>query len=519
MEDDMGLRDDVSAGQIADAIGDLWPSIVFLSGCHTGRAFANGEVSSMAEALVDAGAPAVLGWALPVGDHAANDLAAALYKELANGTGRDAAIAKARRVLFAADNPFWHLLRLYTDGSAGTALVTPTGTAGRARLRRRRTTDLFLDPSRTVRVSSHESFVGRRRSLQRCLRELRPADAADGSQVVVLHGMGGLGKSSLAARLLDRLRSTHPHHAVWVGKIDELSIGSLTERITLANADVHMAVQQLLGRPDLSLADRLRFVLDGPLKDEACVFVFDDFENGNLDDDGHGGKLCTQDALAVVTAFANAIKIAVSPSRVLVTSRYTFPLPPGIEVFHEPLIALRSADLTKKFRDSANLSDSSTMNPALREIAIQATAGVPRLIERIDQLISDADTDHATIVAAIADAEVGYREELLLSKLLDAQSPVTRRLLALAAIYEIPVPLEAIAALHPDVDVTASLRRAVAVGLIDVGLDTETQQPRYLVSNLVKPLLRDIPEALTEEDRQLAVQRGARVLFALWVDG
>jgi CHAT domain/AAA ATPase domain len=517
MENEIGLRDEVTAAQIADAVGGRWPAIVFLSGCHTGRSFADGEVSSMAEALVDAGAPAVLGWALPVGDRAANELAAALYKELASGTARDAAIAAARRTLFAANNPFWHLLRLYTDSSPATALVTPKGEKGREKLRRRKTTGLFLDASQTVKVASHESFVGRRRSLQRCLHELRPADSADGAQVVVLHGMGGLGKSSLAARLLDRLRPTHPHHAVWVGKIDELSISSLTERITLTNADAQQSVRDLLERPGMALADRLRFVLDGPLANEACVFVFDDFENGNLDDDGNRGKVCTPDALAVLTAFATAIKTTASPSRVVVTSRYTFPLPSGVTAFHEPLMALRDADLTKKFRDSTNLSDNSTLDPSVREIAIDASAGVPRLIERIDQIISDTETDHAAIVHAIADTEVAYREELLLTKLLDAQSPDTRRLLALAAIYDIPVPIEALAALTPDTDIAVALGRAVAVGLIDKGLEPESQQARYLVSTLVKPLLKDIPEALTVEDRLLAVQRGARVLFTLWV--
>ena len=39
---------------------------------------------------------------------------------------------------------------------------------------------------------------------------------------VLLHGMGGLGKSSLAARLCDRLPDYR--RLVWVGQVDELAL-------------------------------------------------------------------------------------------------------------------------------------------------------------------------------------------------------------------------------------------------------------------------------------------------------
>jgi hypothetical protein len=44
--------------------------------------------------------------------------------------------------------------------------------------------------------------VGRRRLLQGCLRKLRTRDAVG----LVLQGTGGLGKSSVAGRLCDRLK-------------------------------------------------------------------------------------------------------------------------------------------------------------------------------------------------------------------------------------------------------------------------------------------------------------------------
>ncbi|WP_344814673.1 CHAT domain-containing protein, partial [Microlunatus aurantiacus] len=78
MEDDAGLRSDAAASDIAAAVGGNWPRLVFVSGCSTGQSPESGLVASMAESLVDAGAPAVLGWALPVGDQSASQLASSL---------------------------------------------------------------------------------------------------------------------------------------------------------------------------------------------------------------------------------------------------------------------------------------------------------------------------------------------------------------------------------------------------------------------------------------------------------
>jgi len=516
LENDIGMREDATAAEIADALGHSWPPLVFVSGCHTGGASGEGELASMAEALVLAGAPAVLGWALPVGDQAASQLAAVLYRGLANGGRRDWSVTDARRALFTNNSPYWHLLRLYADRTPLGPLVTPAAHKGRVKLRTRPVSELFLGPSGEVRVASSEGFVGRRRELQRCLRALRPVGAAIGPQLLVLHGMGGLGKSTLAARLLDRMKTTHPKQAVWVGQVDENEIGKLTDRITL-DAASHISINQLLTQPGLRLEERFRFILDGPLADIACVFVFDDFEHGNLEADGSGGYVCTPAALEVVTALATAISRTGSPSRVIITSRYDFPLPPGVGAHREPLVALRGADLEKKLQLTTNLGSSSALAPNVKRHAIDAAAGIPRLVERIDLLISDPDTDHEQILGAVDATAVEYREELLAERLLAAQHPETRRLLALAAIYEIPVPEGAIAALVADGPVAGPLGRAVAVGLMDAGPHPTSGEHRYFVSNLLKPLLDGIEERLTDDDRMAAFGRGARALYEAWV--
>jgi CHAT domain-containing protein len=95
MENDQGLRQDVSAEEIAEAFQGDWPRLVFLSGCRTGQSPQQGYLPSFSEALVQAGAPAVLGWALPVNDLTANLAAGELYGHLAAGKSIDEAVARA----------------------------------------------------------------------------------------------------------------------------------------------------------------------------------------------------------------------------------------------------------------------------------------------------------------------------------------------------------------------------------------------------------------------------------------
>jgi hypothetical protein len=115
MENNLGLRQDATADEIAEAFLGMWPRLIFLSGCSTGQAPDQAGLPSMSEALVSAGAPAVLGWALPVGDVAASILASNLYSFLATGIRIDEAVARARQRLFGQNNANWHLLHLYSE--------------------------------------------------------------------------------------------------------------------------------------------------------------------------------------------------------------------------------------------------------------------------------------------------------------------------------------------------------------------------------------------------------------------
>ncbi len=161
----------------------------------------------MAQALVQAGAQMVLGWARPVLDQTAIVAAQVIYKELAAASSVEQAVKVAVMEMIRQECPDWHLLRVYCDSRLLPSLVTPMGTPKRERLRRIQPEQDFLDPQDQVKVASPFEFVGRRRSLQRCLKAMKPTSDRVG---VFIQGMGGLGKSTLAARLCRRVEAQRP---------------------------------------------------------------------------------------------------------------------------------------------------------------------------------------------------------------------------------------------------------------------------------------------------------------------
>ncbi|MFH0982861.1 MAG: CHAT domain-containing protein [Planctomycetota bacterium] len=540
MEDLFGRKQEATAEEIARAFQNRWPRLVFLSGCKTGEAPDRGALPSMCEALVAAGAPAVLGWALPVGDEAASLAAGGLYQHLAEGQRLDEAVARARQKLHeeesknASAKKYWHLLRLYADATPLDELVTPLNTRRRAKLHVRAAQQEFLDAGSKSEVCPRALFVGRRRYLQRCLRVLcaKPGEAeyderaagftpaVHGQRVgVLLYGMGGLGKSSLAARLCERM----PGHKrlVCVGLLDEIAfLRVLGERL-----DDDAAIQTL-NKPGLLLKARLRKLLEEHLDRAPALFVFDDLEH-NLDDTSSGGKQLKPDALNVLTAVLGAVRETASDSRVLVTCWHKFPLPGPARLHPESLESLRGAELDKKVArlDQQLRASPGAMpkDPALQEQArtrraraIELAAGNPRLLEWLYRVLGSPHVNHQAVLTALEQTTDEFREHVLLRALLAQQAPEGRRLLAMLSVCHLPVDGAAVEAIAGSADLLdPHLNRAAAVGLVEAGIEpgAADARRRYFVSRLLEPLLAGV---LPERERTAACGRAARHLHQGW---
>jgi CHAT domain/AAA ATPase domain len=274
-EDEVGNMQLTTVNDLAKAFRGRWPRVTFLSGCHTGQVSNKGTVPSMAQALVKAGAGIVLGWARPVYDRTGIVAAQALYQALATGTTVEAAVKAAQQEMIEKECTDWHLLRMYRDTRPIAELVTPLRTRNREKLKFTPSEQEFLDENNQVKVASQFEFVGRRRPLQRCLKALEETSDQIG---VFIAGMGGLGKSSLAARLCTRVQMQRSNfvRVVLIGPLDE--IGLLNK---LSNKFERFAdVPALLNEPKVSLKGRLQNFFEAIEKEhnQPLLLVLDDFE-------------------------------------------------------------------------------------------------------------------------------------------------------------------------------------------------------------------------------------------------
>jgi tetratricopeptide (TPR) repeat protein len=330
-----GELDLVSPGDFAVVLGEHKPLLVFVSACQTaesGSEFAEPFV----RALVRSGVPNVLGWDGSVYDTDATRFARTFYGDLAGHASVPFAASAARRDLLLAhlQDPrvgrHWHLARVYT-GSGGGGACCGRDRPGR-RVRRDAGYKEFLDKAaRRVPVASAREFVGRRRQAQAVLRSFRDSQAG-----VLIFGMGNLGKSSLAARIANRMVR---HRTVVVfERYDALAV---FEQLLAAVPAGERAGWERTWREQIAadagaLGRALEELLEGPFFDRPILLVIDDFEQ--VLEAPSPGQMRTPVAdapgtvdvwRAALSGVLRAFTAADIDSRLLLTSRYDFTLADG----------------------------------------------------------------------------------------------------------------------------------------------------------------------------------------------
>ena len=515
LEDEVGLCAPATLAELARTLRDAnsAPRVVFLSGCRTGESSQPDDMLSFSEQVVTAGVPVVLGWALPVGDVAASQ-AAALYDKLATGFDIAEAVALARQALLENHFPYWHLLRCYVDGSA----LHPLVTKGKLRVRLHDTPQQFLDAGGRVPVCARTAFIGRRRLLQRSLRSLRAWQGDEAyAEGILLYGMGGLGKSSTAARLIDRLRNSHEAVVCYGGLDETVLVAALGKALPKA--------QSLLNDARQTLEQRLRELFepeDNLLCAKPLLLVFDDFEqNIPLARRKLGQADYHPASLAVLHTVLQAIHDSQSDTRVIVTSRFAVPVPRPCRLHTENPQTLHAADLKKKLAQLPGLQpvahgggqDQDEEN-ALRQRAVEVAAGNPRLLEWLDGVLQERSLPVSALLDKLEQEEARFREEVLISELVDAQTPAVRHALACAALYRLPVALAAIEALSDDPHTAQHLQTAAKVGLVEI------VPTNHGITHFVSPLLETaLAEELSDAERQALAAKASQHLFGTTKDG
>jgi len=222
-----------------------------------------------------------------------------------------------------------------------------------------------------VRELALGELIGRRDQLRRTLRILRgdPSVAHLGANSgVVLTGIGGIGKTALAGRVIARLRADTPPWAivVHVGRWSPASL--LSEVAALLPAEQREALLAAPGEQQLALVYQV-------LRTQRLLLVFDDFEQ-NL---AVGGGEFLDPGFAEI--FAN-LCAAATTGRLLVTCRY--PLPAELDLVEVPVPPLSRAELGRLLLRLPALAG---LTGEDRRTIVDTIGGHPRLIEFADALM------------------------------------------------------------------------------------------------------------------------------------
>jgi tetratricopeptide (TPR) repeat protein len=390
LEKEDGSEDRVTAQRFCDEA--LPPGrgvpLVVLAGCATALA-EQGEsaLPGLARQLLARGVPTVLAMQAPVSDPYATELGARLYGALATFEHPDplAALAEARRSLeidrkdgkipSPVDLAEWSTPALYLRGPSQ-RLYDPGEPIEK------------IQPPPEPRFATGVvvrrvgEFVGRRREERRILQALRDPDGAG----VLLHGIGGVGKSSLAAEVLKALSEDGWVTASVFSRIgpDDL-LAEIGQRLLLrfqgegiSEADPRRRLAVDTKDPKVDWEERFETLAQHLLGERPLILLLDNFED-NLDTDF---KIRNQDLADFLSRWLQGS----GASRLLITSRHPFELPEEAHTYLERLhLGPLSFPETRKLMWRLPGLDALSTEDQLRAYA--NVGGHPRALEYLDALL------------------------------------------------------------------------------------------------------------------------------------
>ncbi|WP_242063050.1 GUN4 domain-containing protein [Nostoc sp. FACHB-145] len=384
--------------------------------------------------------------------------------------------------------PDWHKLRLYIANTLPGALVTPLRTPKRKQLPNPSNEVEFRDDEKRLRVATRKNFVGRRRQLQNCLRILR----TDFDKVgVLIHGMGGWGKSSIASRLWDRL----PEHEkiLWWRQFDE---SYLIKKLLLKLIKPELQeIRSFLAISDESLDVKLTYLFSqlAEREEKPFLLILDDFE-WNLEP-REGQYILKAEVAPILSALVQAIQETGTNNRIIITCRYDFNSDLLEFFYKQGLKPLRDAELTKKLSRLKHFSSNKISGKWLKR-ALNLADGNPRLLEFLDELLGYANAK--TKLTELEQSPELWTDKIIWDDLYQLIDKSLQTILSYCLVYEIPVPMVALEAVcYKLPNYQEELQKGIKLGLIEVSPEPDESKRVYRVSRILPHIILNIrlPEA------------------------
>lgn len=529
-----------------------------------------------AHALLSGGVQSVMAMRYAVGDDYARDLSLAFYRHLlADGQPKTVSqsLSLARKELLGSAIPERSQYLacdhatpvLYGAESAGWQVANARSPELEACNRR-------MHQVAELTLGGHQHFVGRTWELDGLGAEfIGPRTGAAVKPVALITGLGGMGKTALAAEALSLWESRFDWIFLYQAKPNALSFDSFLR-------DIHLRLVGELGRyhehvkshsgdtvyrdPDASFTGQGRFEkltrnLVRAMRDESILLVLDNFETNvkPTPEPGTGpgeGVWTCQDPEWDRCLARLASELSETPSRLLITSRRPLaalangpvhyvrlgPLPAG-----EAALYLREhADLSKMILGddksekalAIRLLDASRFHPLLMDrLARLATGGTvlrPKLMDALDAL--EKSRDHSRLPGLFAvkpgdQSELAYLDDALgksIDQLVASCSPDARRLLWVIAVANGPVSPDLIRAMWCEIcadegQLEHSLQQLAAVGLTSLEQTAhEDNGPNVYSHELVRERILAWMGS-HETDRGNLTERSIRLSYAESLEG
>ena len=455
LECEDGTADECSARDLAAilvASGRPLP-LVTLAACYS--ATPSTDNASLAAALIANGIDRVLAMQSRVTDRYATELVKAVYERL----GRDeqprvgAAVANARQQLEQQRRSAGPNAGDLAAAEYATATLVVAGADSPILDNTLERVELTVAPVHAVHdllpQLSIDDFIGRRSERRELLRLLRDPIGRSGAAIV---GMGGVGKSALAAQVALRLVNGGWVVAVVSGRLRPEAV-AVAVADAVRNTDAALAEELREAATTEAALPSIRTVL----RNHRVLLVLDDFEQ-NL---SLGGEQFTEEgAAALLAALLSAAKLG----RVLITCRYPIP---GFDL-RVASLALSPLSPAETGKLLLRLRGLSRIAPEERRRIVTAVGGHPRILELVDALVR-TDTARPTILAKlealaaeeavrlrrrpddhVADVDDAIRlaqRDVLLTDLIEMLGPDERSALWHIAPTSLPITAEDVASL------------------------------------------------------------------------
>jgi tetratricopeptide (TPR) repeat protein len=444
-ENEDGDEEQVSGAALGETLrGHNCVKLLILSACETAIAGSEGGVTEQAAAF---GVPSIVAMRFAVTDEGAKVFTTEFYTQLAKGLSLTRALAYAREALLKyieqkrEQSPQllhiaeWFTPVVYQNQLVG-ALIDKTQPY--------HLPDHFYPLSRFLKTKQSrligEGFIGRKRYL------IQMRQAFRAGRHVCLHGLGGLGKTTLAEAFAHNYASHVSGDVIIFGgaeerlRINEASIlNEIFARFEEINAP-KSTIRQLKARlddPETNVIKKLQLLIDNYLHGRKTILIFDNVEDVQTDAGGAYQRSIGSDSLSAF--LKHLCQNTPANCHIIFTTRYKIENLADV-VEH---LALDKMGYAEQYR-LLNYSDILRGIPLQeRDDVYKRLDGHPRGYEYLAALLKH---DNTFSWQQVSKAEADIFENLLLAKVYERLTEREKAVFQMVAIFIARTPLAALVA-------------------------------------------------------------------------